>query len=701
MLDSSSSVDSVHAHIAKSGLHGDVIIQTSLIVAHSNRSDVDSARAVFDSMTHRDVAAWNAMLSAYSRNGCVNQTVSLFRRMIVVFREGPNSRTLSILLGVCEYRLGKCVHAYARRRGIVDGDVFFCNSLLVFYGRCGDVAASEALFSTMGRRDLVSWNAMVSSLSSVEALETFRLMRVEGVRPDIITVEGVVHACTRLGDLSVSESVHGLLVRSGFPLDVYVENSLILMYCRYGVLESGRRLFDAMRVRNSVSWNILLNGYVRVFDFEEAWKLFRWMRGDDFDVSSEALVSAIQAAKLSSLVGSLHCLVIVMGFTHDAFVNSALVSAYGEVGLIGMSRKCCFDEGNAHTVSQNTLLSVFVQNGHTHEALELLGKIFFGGRGCDSFALVQALTLSTELEDLVLGKAIHGYVIRTYLESNVYVGSSLLEMYASCGQLRNACVLFSKMPRKNIVAWNTMISGCSRNGYPHSSLSLFHLLQNQDNGLEPDAMTVVGVIDAISHSGFDREAKYIHEYAIRAALHEDEYVSSSLIAMYINMGNIDGAITVLDKSSKLSTVPWNTMIAECAHHGLPSEAISVFNYVDIMISEYSLPLKAEHYASIVDLLLARGLIKEAFEFLKQMPTVVAQKCGWGALLGACRAHGDLEVGLTAAEKVLELEGLHCGYNVLLSNLYAEQEKWMDASVVRRHLGELGIKKISGWSMVDG
>ncbi|KAK1326271.1 Pentatricopeptide repeat-containing protein [Acorus calamus] len=415
MLDSSSSVDSVHAHIAKSGFHGDITIQTSLIVAHSNRSDIDSARAMVDSMTQRDVAAWNAMLSAYSRNRCVDRMVSLFRRMIVGFREGPNSRTLSILLGVASWT-GTFSSA--------------TNSLLVFYGRCGDVTASEALFLMMGRRDLVF--ARISS-----------------------PVEGVVHACARLGDLSVSESVHGLLVRSGFPLDVYVENSLILMYCWCGALESGRRLFDAMRVRNSVSWNVLLNG--------------------------------------------------------------ALVSAYGEVGLIGMSRKCCFDEGNAHTVSQNALLSVFVQNGHTHEALELLGNIFFGGRGCDSFALVQALTLFAELEDLVLGKAIHGYVIRTYLESNVYVGSSLLEMYASCGQLRNVCVLFSKMPRKNIVAWNTMISGCSRNGYPHSSLSLFHLLQNQDSGLEPDAMTVVGVIDAISQRGFDREAKYIHEYAIRAA----------------------------------------------------------------------------------------------------------------------------------------------------------------------------------------
>ncbi|XP_077243694.1 pentatricopeptide repeat-containing protein At4g13650-like isoform X2 [Tasmannia lanceolata] len=736
--------------------------------------------------------------------------------------------------------LGRCIHGYIYRRR---SDVFLYNSLLVFYNKCGSIEVSKILFETMPSRDLVSWNAMISGYNqngcAWEALELFYGLRQEGFNPDLVTLETAIQACAQLGDVAikVGKLIHGFIVQSGFYLNVYVENSLLLMYSKCGDIEFAQHLFDRMAVKNLFSWRVLIDGYVQCEQPKQASMLFKCMRIVEREASSDLLVSVLQAIKL--LGGSLeqvmgiHCLVIVMGFDSDAFVNSSLTAAYGQGGEIWIARRCFdyFIEGRSDSiVSWNGMLNICVRNWCYIEAMELLQTMQLKACKCDSITLVSALVVCTQQVDLKRGKVVHGYIIRNHFESNVYIATALLEFYVRCGLLGVACLLFSKIPQRNVVSWNTMIFGCSQHGFPGVSLNLFHQML-QYGGMMPDPTTLVGVIEAISQRGFETEGKYIHDYAIQVGFDREEFVANSLIAMYAGFGDFDKANLVFCRARKLSTVTWNAMISQYSHSGLADKAIAVFHlmkvenialdsitllsllpgcahlasltccmwihsiisktgfesdvfvgtalidmyakcgdiniarlvfermtfkttvswnsmilgygmhgnveevdklflemqrlgvdpdiitflilmsscshagdvekghrYFDLM-NAHSISPGVEHYSSIVDLLSRRGLLQEAFEFIEKMP-VALTTCGLGALLGACRVQGNMEVGLVTAEKLFELDPSHCGYHVLLANMYSESGRWMDAFMIRRKLGDMGVKKLPGWSMVE-
>lgn len=800
-------------------------------------------------MPERDVAAWNALLSGYSRNGYVEQAISLFAWMRSC-GETPNSLTLSVLLQVCasgvEYRrLGRCLHGYICRRGGGDDfDVFLDNSLLDFYCKCGDVEVAKRVFERMPVRDLVSWNVMTSGYSrngcAHMALRTFRMLREEGFSPDSVTLETALRACALVGDdIEVGELIHGFMIVSGFSLDVYLANSLLLMYSKCGDMESMGRVFDRMLVRNLVSWNILIDGLIQRGQPQKALALFRLMRSTERQVSSSLLVSALKAIKLlggcqEEQVMCIHCLVIATGFDLDEFVSSSLIAAYGECGDIATARRC-FDyftqRMNNYLVCCNAMVSVYLLNWCLDEAWELLQVMQLNSCKGDSVTFVNALLICAQQSDLRQGKLVHGYIIRNWFDSSVIITTMLLELYIKCGLLTTACLLFSRMSLRNTVSWNTMIFGCCKNGFPRVSLSLFHHLIQLD-GVMPDATCLVGVIDAISQRGFHREGKYIHDYAVSVGLDKNEFVTNALIAMYMGLGDFYDALSVFDAADKLRTVTWNTMISECSRCGLSAKAIAVFHqmklenitpdsitllsllpacadlaslncgmwvhsiisktghesdlfvgsslidmyakcgdidmgwmvfermsvktivtwnsmiwaygmhgkaedadrlfhemrqvgvnpdvvtflslisacshagdvekghqYIDLMTREYSMSLTKEHCTSIVDLLGRNGHVKEAFEFMEKFPAA-AGACAWGALLGACRVQGNIEVGMHAAEKLFELDPLHCGYHVLLANMFSELGRWREASTIRRKLAETGIKKSPGWSIVN-
>ncbi|XP_020272783.1 putative pentatricopeptide repeat-containing protein At1g69350, mitochondrial [Asparagus officinalis] len=809
-------------------------------------SEINSARKLFDDMPERDVAAWNSMLSGYSRNGFVHEAVSLFRMMGSSGME-PNWLTLSILLQLCgdvnDQRLGMSVHGYCIRHFEFE-DPFFENSLLVYYNKIGYFYVSEKLFERMPIRDIVSSNVMISgyirSGCPWRALEVFQLLRKEALSLDVITLEIALQACGQIGRDAIfeGESIHGLLVRLGVPNDVYFDNSLLLMYCKCGNMESGKHLFDSMEVRNLVSWSIIVNGFVQIKCPSKAMSLFNCAVRTESEVSSELLVSALQATKITGgcaqQVMSMHCFIIKVGFDSDVYVGSSLISAYGEYGEVKFAHKCLHSsasQGNNQLACWNSILSACVHHGYFSDAVELLHSMKLQKCTFDAITLVNVLSLCTHQLDLESGKVVYGYVIRSKFDSDVFVISSLLELFIKCGLLNVACCIFSKMALRNLVTWNTMIHGCVQFGFPTASLRLFCLMQ-QKEGLMPDATSIAGVIEAVAQRGCEKERDYVHDYAIEKGFINDEFVANSLIVMHAKFLEFDKASLVFSRASKLKSVTWNVMIAQYSLHGLVNNAISVFHlmklnsiapdsitllcllrgfpglgslncikwlhaiilksghasdlyletslidiyakcgdlsmarqvfdemsyrtiiswnsmiqsygihgnleeatnlftkvqqsgieptlvtflilisasshvgdiekgqqFFDTMTKVYSFSPREEHFASYIDLLGRRGFVQEAYEHLEKLPSG-AGVCAWGSLLGACRAQGNLDVGLAAAQKLFELDPAHRGYYALASNMFSEVGRWTDASRVKVKVDDLGVEKVRGWSRVE-
>lgn len=141
------------------------------------------------------------------------------------------------------------------------------------------------------------------------------------------------------------------------------------------------------------------------------------------------------------------------------------------------------------------------------------------------------------------------------------------------------------------------------------------------------------------------------------------------------------------------------VLSACAHVGLVEEGRWHFRS---MIEEHGISPKGEHFSCFVDLLGRAGHLEEAERVILNMPFNPGVSV-WGALLGACRLHGNVEIGERAAENLLKLNPEDAGVYIVLSNIYAAAGRWEDVQKVRQIMDEREVIKKPGqsWIEVDG
>jgi pentatricopeptide repeat protein len=246
----------------------------------------------------------------------------------------------------------------------------------------------------------------------------------------------------------------------------------------------------------------------------------------------------------------------------------------------------------------------------------------------DSVTFVGVLNACASVIALEEGRRVHQQIIQSGLESDVFVGSSLVDMYAKCGSIEDACRVFHKMPSRDVVTWNAMLGGCAMHG--HGREALRHFEQMCDEGVQPDDITFVCVLSA------------------------------------------------------------------CSHAGLVDEGMCLYAS---MIRDYMIPAKLEHYTCMVDLLGRAGHLQEAENMIMAMPCK-PQAAAWMALLGACRIHGNVGMAECVAKRILEMERENAAVYVLLSNIYAAAGNRHLCENVERQRKERGAKKQPGRTWIE-
>jgi len=210
----------------------------------------------------------------------------------------------------------------------------------------------------------------------------------------------------------------------------------------------------------------------------------------------------------------------------------------------------------------------------------------------------------------------------------------------------------------------------------------------------------------------------------------DAALGSGLITMYANCGRLKSARQIFDQVSDKNIVVWNTMIrafgthgranealkmfsqllgtglhpdgliflcllSACSHAGMVSEGSDLFNKME----EHGVERTHEHYACMIDLYSRAGLIDKAIGFIKTMP-VNAGKDAYGALLGACRIHGNIEVAEAAAKKLFDLDPENAGRYLILVKMYQDAGRYEDAARLRKALREKNIRRPVGYSAIE-
>ncbi|KFK34979.1 hypothetical protein AALP_AA5G218700 [Arabis alpina] len=715
---------------------------------------IDVAPSKFISQS-RSTEWWIDSLRSKVRSNLLHEAVLVYIEMIVLGIKPDNFAFPALLKAVADLQdmeLGKQVHAHVYKFGYGVDSVTVANTLVNLYRKCGDFGAVYKVFDRITERNQVSWNSMISSLCSFEkwemALEVFRCMLDEKVEPSSFTLVSVAIACSNLSireGLMLGKQVHAYSLRKG-ELNSFIINTLVAMYGKLGKFASSKVLLGSFEGRDLVTWNTVLSSLCQNEQFLEALEYLREMvlegvEPDGFTISS--VLPVCSHLEMFRTGKELHAYALKNGsLDENSFVGSALVDMYCNCKQVLSGRRVFDGIFDRKIGLWNAMITGYAQNEHDEEALSLFIEMEENaGLLANTTTMTGVVPACVRSNAFSRKEAIHGFVMKRGLDGDRFVQNALMDMYSRLGKIDIAEMIFSKMEDRDLVTWNTMITGYVFSECHEDALLVLHKMQNFEQkasegvsrvGLKPNSITLMTILPSCAALSALAKGKEIHAYAIKNNLATDVAVGSALVDMYAKCGCLHMSRKVFDQIPMKNVITWNVIVmaygmhgngqdaidllkmmmvqkvkpnevtfisvfAACSHSGMVDEGLKIFYN---MKKDYGVEPSSDHYACVVDLLGRAGRVKEAYQLMNMIPLGFDKAGAWSSLLGACRIHNNLEIGEIAAQNLIELEPNVASHYVLLANIYSSADLWDKATEVRRKMKEKGVRKEPGCSWIE-
>ncbi|VFQ94818.1 unnamed protein product [Cuscuta campestris] len=540
---------------------------------------------------------------------------------------------------------GRQLHAFMLVSGLVNSSPICITSLVNMYSKCNPNSMSDALsvFSTSPpqSRTVFVYNALISGFvahdSPKEVLQIYSEMRIFGLVPDKFTFPCVIKAASSCKQILCMKNYHGLVFKLGLEFDSFIGSALMHSYLTFGLTEDAEEVFDELPVRDDVVlWNAMINGYSQSGKFDRAVEVFTRMTDDEVSPNRFTITGVLSALSNTESLHrgrEMHGFVIRKGHDEGIAVQNALIDMYGKCKRTSDALQVFEMMDEKDIFSWNSILCVYEQCGDNEGTLKLFKRMLCTQMQPDLVTVTTVLPACAHLAALRHGKEIHAYMILSMLKNNncdndSYIDNAIMDMYAKCGSLDDAQMLFDTIINKDVASWNIMIKGYGMHGHGKKALHMFSRMC--EKGVKPDEVTFVGVLSACSHSGLIDQGR----------------------DFLLNMLPIHGIVP-----------------------------------------------RIEHYTCVIDMLGRAGQLKAAYDLLLAMP-VNPNPVVWRAFLAACRLHGNADLAVVAAGKVLELNPEHCGNYVMLSNVYGAGDRYEEVTEVREVMRAQDVRKVPGCSWIE-
>lgn len=426
-----------------------------------------------------------------------------------------------------------------------------------------------------------------------------------------------------------------------------------------------------------------------------------------------------------------HSHMIKTQYLPPEFLRNRLLVFYSKCGCLGDAWYVFDEMPKRSVVSWTAMLSAYSQRGFVSEALDLFMVMSKSDTKPNEFTFATVLTSCVGLSGVLLGQQIHCLIIKRNFEVNIFVGSSLLDMYAKGGRIHEARKVFEGLPERDVVSCTAIISGYAQLGLDEDALEQFRRLQTE--GMSSNFVTYSSVLAALSGLSALDLGKQVHNRIMRLKLPFNEIMHNALIDMYSKCGNLGYARRIFDTMPEKTIVSWNAMLMGYSKHGMEKEAVELFQsmrkenevkpdsvtllgvllgcshggmddlglsiFDEMVNGEYQVEPEIEHYGCVVSMLGRAGQIEEAFEFIKKMP-MEPSATTWVTLLGACRVHSNVDIGEIVGHHLIECDPGNSSTYVILSNLYASASRWDDVRRVRDLMDKQTVKKEPAKSWID-
>lgn len=566
------------ARIKKSGSLANVYVGSALVGGFSRLGSFDHARKIFEQMTARNAVSMNGLMVGLVRQKRGEEAVEVFKetRHLVDI----NIDSYVILLSACaEFALldggrrkGREVHGHAIRTGLNDAKVSVGNGLINMYAKCGDIDHARSVFGLMVDKDLVSWNSMISGLDQnkcfEDAVKSYNSMRKSGLIPSNFALISVLSSCASLGCILLGQQTHGEGIKLGLDLDVSVSNTLLALYAETGRLAECQKVFSWMLERDQVSWNTVIGAVADSgASVSEAVEVFLEMMRAGWSpnrVTFINLLATVSSLSASKLIHQIHALILKYNVKDDNAIENALLACYGKSGEMENCEEIFSRMSERRDeVSWNSMISGYIHNDFLCKAMDLVWLMMQRGQRLDCFTFATVLSACATVATLERGMEVHACTIRACLESDVVIGSALVDMYSKCGRIDYASRLFYLMPVRNLYSWNSMISGYARHGHGDNALRLFTRMKL--SGQLPDHITFVGVLTACSHIGLvDKGFEYFKSMTEVYGLVPCIEHYSCMVDLLGRAGELDKIETFINKMPiKPNILIWRTVLGAC------------------------------------------------------------------------------------------------------------------------------------------
>lgn len=441
------------------------------------------------------------------------------------------------------------------------------------------------------------------------ALEVMLLSDQKGTVPSVSLYRSLLTACSELKSVAHARRIHSHLKKHGLDCISNLGESMVSTFIKCGSIVDAHCVFKKIQRRTVVSWTALISGYATSGQGQMALRMYHAMREEGVLPSRYTLLSLIKGC---GTIGdfqegkAIHSDAVNLGLDSDMFVCTGLVDMYLKCGSI-VNAQAVFDTLlQRDVVSWTAMVAGYAKDGQGGRALQLFQQMQEEGVDGNERTVVSVLQACNSLADreeviftgkhhirvrsLMRAKELHAEARRKGHESNHYVGSSLASLYAKCGSILDAMVVFDMLVTKDVILWNKMIGAYCQHELAEDALQLYQKMLQE--GVGPDAHTFVVVVDAcgslacnemtIFDSGQSINVdglamgKWMHFEAWRTGHSSNVFVANALISIYGKTGSIVDAQTVLEGLLNRNIVSYNAMLAAFAQQWQPKEALQLY-----------------------------------------------------------------------------------------------------------------------------
>ncbi|KAG9448325.1 hypothetical protein H6P81_014453 [Aristolochia fimbriata] len=580
-LTYSSSAKSIEAQITKfaEGSNSEKSLN-ELIIAHAKAGNSRLAALVSFMGLERET------LSLVYLEKELNRVGMQLPELLVVLRELHsegmlfNRVVLSAVLHICaksmDFWLGAEIHACMIKNGF---DLYSDMKIALkeFYVEGCGLDNAALIFTEMTLRTVASWNEAILSSSEnglwLKCVELFKMMPLSDVKPNTLTVTKVLQACGKLEALEEGMQIHAFTLKSELSSDLRVRNSLISMYSKCSELVLAKSVFDSMSTRSLVSWNSMIAGYALKGFLCEAWDLF------------------------------------------DEMERSVV---------------------KPDLVTWNSLIRGHSIHGSLEETVKVLHRMQTADVKPNSVSITGVLQVITEMGPLELGKEIHGYIIRNGLDDDIYIGTSLVDMYVKKGKLTTAHVVFDNMKNTNTFVWNSLISGYAYNGSIKKALELLSEMEQED--LRPDLHTWNNLILGHASLGLNRQAVSLIHHLHTVGLSPDVTSWTALISGCRRRGNYLDSLQFCFLMQEAGIQPNSSTIASllqaCAGLAFLDKGLELHSYA----IRHGFDSDVYVATALIDMYCKAGNLNTAYQIFKKLRN--KSLASWNAMLMGFAVHGQ-------------------------------------------------------------